>query len=57
MTEKSQTEPFDWIQSLIGEYETKTTKPTLEGFSMFLERRKQHTLFEYRKYLELRKRK
>lgn len=49
------TKPFDTVQGLIGEYELKTDKPTVEGLSNFLERRKQYVLNEYRECCESRK--
>jgi hypothetical protein len=42
------TEGFDTIQCLIHEYETKYDHPTIEGFSMFLERRKQYLIQQYK---------
>lgn len=43
--------PINAIQGLIGEYESKTDNPTLEGFSMWLERKKQYALQEYEMHL------
>lgn len=44
---------FNSIQGLIGEYESKTDNPSLDGFSMWLERKKQYALLEYEKALNI----
>lgn len=45
-------EGFNQLQALIAEYELKTEKPTIEGFSMYIERRKQLAIQQYREYRE-----
>ncbi len=46
---------FDSVQGIIGEYEAKTSHPTLSDFSMWLERRKQYAILEYEKHSQNQK--
>ncbi len=55
LEEKRIRESFDNIQGIIGEYESKTNKPTIEGFSMFLERKKQFHIQKYKEYCLMKK--
>ena len=53
---KQQVKGINYIQSLISEYESKYDKPTLEGFSMYLERLKQQWIMVYEQRKQTHKR-